>query len=206
MGCLEPVMVLAEKAARAARTMFFNKHKRTYRKFQKRYAESFERDFPSDLLVDPLFQIEHSGENSLLVGTQEAREKQYLKSSDIINFLNEAPEGYLLAGFWGYGLNSHCFHYARADSWSRVWFRLPFGGAYMDNEDLAVAIPDFLEAFDEFEASIGSIVNDVEAVQNMMAGHYRIETSTGNVFETDKSLLFYPTFTSVFADVFADEM
>jgi len=39
-----------------------------------------------------------------------------------------------------------------------------------------------------------------------MAGHYRLETSTGNVFETDKSLLFYPTFMNVFADVFADEM
>jgi hypothetical protein len=179
--------------------MFFNKHKRTYRKFQNRYAKSFERDFPSNLLVDPLFQIGHPGENTLLVGTQEARDKQYLKSSEIINFLNEAPEGYLLAGFWGYGLNSHCFHYARADSWSRVWFRLPFGGAYMDNEDLAVA-------FDEFETSIGSIASDVEAVQNMMAGHYRLETSTGNIFETDKSLLFYPTFMSVFADVFADEM
>jgi len=76
----------------------------------------------------------------------------------------------------------------------------------MDNQDLAVAIPDFLEAFDEFEASIGSIVSDVEAVQNMMSGHYRLETSAGAVFETDKSLLFYPTFTSVFADVFADEM
>lgn len=186
--------------------MFFNKHKRVFKKFQNRYTESFEREFPHDLLVDPLFKIDHPAKESLLVGTEEAKEKQYLKGSDVVSFLNEAPEGYLLAGFWGYGLNSHCFHYARANSWSRVWFRLPFGGAYMDNQDLAVAIPDFLEAFDEFEASIGSIVSDVEAVQNMMSGHYRLETCTGNVFETDKSLLFYPTFMNVFADVFADEM
>ncbi|MEQ8194575.1 MAG: hypothetical protein RIB59_08810 [Rhodospirillales bacterium] len=187
--------------------MLFNKHKRAVRKLHKRFAASFEREIPSDLIAgQTLFAIDHPGANSLLVGSEEAKEKQFLKGSEIVTFLNEAPEGYLLAGFWGYGLNSHCFHYARADSWSRVWFRLPFGGTHMDNEDLAAAIPDFIEAFDEFEASVGGLVSDIEAVQNMMTGHYRLETHSGAVFETDRSLLYYPVFSNVFADVFADEM
>lgn len=84
---------------------------------------------------------------SLLVGSKGAIKRQYLIQGDIGEFLRHAPEGYFLVGFWGHGFNSHAFYYLRVDSKSKIFFRLPYGGVYMDNKNEAEHISKFLPEF-----------------------------------------------------------
>ena len=69
-----------------------------------------------------------------LIGSKEALKETYLVQGAIDEFFINAPEGYFLMGFWGHGTNSYAFYYCKVDSKSKIFFRLPYGGGYMDND------------------------------------------------------------------------
>lgn len=120
-----------------------------------------------------LYSIKRPG---LLIGSKEALEHQYLVQGDIRPFLSHAPEGYFLIGFWGHGFNSYAFYYLRVDSISKIFFRLPYGGVYMDNKKGAERIGKFLPEFFDFEEKLKTMgLRRLYAVESMGSGWYEVE-------------------------------
>jgi hypothetical protein len=95
-----------------------------------------------------------NAQEAMLFGSDSARARRCLTQADLDWFLNDAPQGYGMVGFWGYGVNSYAFYYARVDAWSRVYFRLPYGGVYMDNAQASMQIGLFVRALFEFERRV----------------------------------------------------
>src|SRR5690606_25955874 len=73
--------------------------------------------------------------DGLLIGSKEALKSPYLVQGGINSFLISEIDEYFITGFWGHGINSHAFYYSRIDNLSKIFFRLPFGGVYMNNEE-----------------------------------------------------------------------
>ena len=91
-----------------------------------------------DLPQEELFCLSEEG---LLYGSAIARENKYLVQSDIHEFKTSDARGYFLMGYWGHGINSYAFYYSRIDDWSHIFFRLAYGGAYMNNDEAARDVP-----------------------------------------------------------------
>src|SRR4029077_20398918 len=108
----------------------------------------------------------------LLFGSEQAISCQYLIQEDIKLFIQEAPEGYLLVGFWGYGMNSESFYYSRVDRQARVLFRLPFGNVYHGGRDEAADVRAFLEAWSAFEEAVAGDLRRLLAVETGGSGRY----------------------------------
>ena len=139
-----------------------------------------------------------SPENSLLVGSPSARDNACLLQGEIKEFLDDSPEGYFLAGFWGHGVNSYAFYYSLADYWRKIFFRLPYGGVYMDNKKNADMIREFLISYLEFERAIKDRAEILVAVDSMSAGYYEIVLPDGESIELKESLFHDPSFKEKF--------
>lgn len=109
---------------------------------------------------------------SMFFGSEHARAYTVLTDSDMAWFVEQAPVGYATFGFWGYGVNSYAFYYSRVDEWSRVFFRLPYGGVYMDNIQAADYISAFVPAYFEFERRIRGVTDNWIALDAMGSGRY----------------------------------
>jgi hypothetical protein len=160
--------------------------------FKQRFQKYLNMPVPESFLqgreLFPVFQ------DGLLLGSQLAIEKQYLAQGHIYKFLQLCPENYYLIGFWGHGVNSYAFYYSRVDDWSKILFRLPYGGLYMDNLKMAEQIREFLIAFLAFEQSIIGKVDQFIAIDSMGAGQYNIEYPDGTVIQSRGSLFRQPDF------------
>ncbi|MGV8080973.1 MAG: hypothetical protein AB2L22_13065 [Syntrophales bacterium] len=139
----------------------------------------------------------------LLFGSKIASQNPLLVQRSIEYFIKKCPIGYFLIGFWGHGINSYAFYYSRVDSWSKIFFRLGYGGAYMDNEVEAERIREFLPRYFEFENKISSKVKKFIAVDSMMSGFYKIVLSNGKRCQIKQSLLLNPDFDDRFGHLFA---
>jgi len=120
-----------------------------------------------------LINIEPDRGDGLLVGSKEALEHQYLVQGDMRPFLDKAPDGYFLVGFLGHGFNSYGFYYSIVDSNSRIFFRLPYGGAYMDNKKEAIRIRKFLLKFSDFKRKLQDATT-FNVIESMGEGFYEI--------------------------------
>jgi hypothetical protein len=109
------------------------------KKLKSYFYESFGIPIPEYMLPDielvPIY--DEDPDETFLFGSPMAVKKPYLIQSEIDLFIDCWPKEYFLIGFWGHGVNSYAFYYLRADSWSNIFFRLPYGGIYMDNEENA---------------------------------------------------------------------
>jgi hypothetical protein len=92
----------------------------------------------------------------------------------------------------------------RIDAWSKVYFRLPYGGFYTDNPKMAILIQQFLPRYFEFEQQLKGKVKMLEAVEAMLPSRYRIVRSDGKVIEREQSLLGNPDFAGQFGDLVVD--
>jgi hypothetical protein len=117
------------------------------------------------------------------------------------HFLEQAPEGYLLAGFWGHGIQSYAFYYARVDARSRVYFRLPYGGVYTDNERAALKIRAFLTRYFAIEPAIRARASSFVAVEAMGTARYDVHGKDGTRVELETSLFHDAAFEERFAAV-----
>lgn len=124
-----------------------------------------------------------------LIGSRSALKKFYLSQGDIWEFFSNNPENYFLIGFWGHGFNSHAFYYIRTDSKSKIFFRLPFGGTYMNNERASERISKFLAFFFDFENKIIDNVKEFIALESFGQAKYKIIRNDGSSFVFEKSLL-----------------
>lgn len=134
-------------------------------------------------------------QEAMLFGSESARARRCLTQADLEWFERDAPQGYAMVGFWGYGVNSYAFYYARVDAWSRVYFRLPYGGMYMDNEQASEQIRLFVQSLFAFERRVRPSSSQWIAVE---AGeHSRYERTSGpkhwgmeaSIFQDDDPLV-----------------
>jgi hypothetical protein len=152
-------------------------------------------------LENNLVPIDGSAVTSLMFGSPVAAEKQFLIQSDIDQFITSCPQGYFLVGFWGHGISSHAFYYSRVDSWSRIFFRLSYGGVYTNKKIMAKFIKKFLKNYFSFEKKVKETGGNFIAIESMRKGYYKIDLPDKNVmFEVNESLLAEPTFEEEFGD------
>lgn len=171
------------------------------KKLEEIFKESFGLPINQVIPLEKgMIAIDGSPENALLFGSRIAAKEPFLVQGDINSFLISCPEGYFLVGFWGHGMNSHAFYYSRVNSWSKVFFRLPFGGAFDDNDMLAKCIPQFLREFFKFEKRLMEKDEILIAVESMGYGNYKILHSDNKTFEFNESLLTDPNFDKRFEE------
>jgi len=148
---------------------------------------------PKDKKLFPLDNADP--DKAYLFGSKEAKQRTYRIQANILPFIQECPEGYfLLGGPWGYGINSYALYYSRVDFWSKIFFRLPIGGCYMNDEREGKRIREFLTSYFEFEKHIRGNAKLFIAVDSMWSGEYRILFNNGNAFELGETLLAKPDF------------
>lgn len=112
------------------------------------YAEEMTEDELNRLLRRPAKVKDLNG--AYLVGTKSAAENLMLTSGSF-GYLNKLKPGYFFMGYWGHGVNSYSFYYARIDKKSRIYFRLLYGGYYTDVKEDAAMIREFLLSYFKYE-------------------------------------------------------
>jgi hypothetical protein len=163
--------------------------------FQKSFGVPIEQILR---LKKNLIPIAGNVEDALLFGSKAAADNPYLLDPHLEEFIESTPEGYFLIGFWGYGVNSYAFYYSVVDSFKKVWFRLPYGGAYSNNDEEAKYIRKFLFNFFEFQHNLYGKVEKLIAMESMGGGYYKIIKSGGNITEIRESFLRNPDFEGKF--------
>lgn len=143
-----------------------------FKKIEDLVLENFKISL-SEIPMPPRSEIFLIPSDGLLLGSKKALEGQYLAEGDIYGFFDSAPEGYFLMGFWGHGVNSYAFYYLRVDSKTKIFFRLPYGGVYMDNPKEANRIRNFLPKFFDFERNLKNI-KSFHALESMGNGGYKV--------------------------------
>ena len=148
-----------------------------------------------------LLPIDSQSDVAYLFGSPIAVENPYLIQGSIGHFIESSPEGYFLVGFWGHGANSYAFYYSFVNSWKKVFFRLPYGGVYMDNKKMAKYIIAFLTLYFKFEQKIEGKVSEFIAVESMYEGFYRIVMPDNNSLEFRESFFAEPEFEKNFYSI-----
>jgi len=162
---------------------------RTVEEIRSAYREVFGVAMPVGLWTDGLEVVP----GGLLASTDPALGATYLTASGMRCFLGQPP-GFLLTGFWGHGINSHAYYYLRVDAWSRIYFRLPHGGVYMDNRRQRVSVREFLFAWFEFEARAREELVRLQAVESMGVGSYHLSHRDGRELVLGRSFFGRPRF------------
>lgn len=172
-------------------------------KLKATFQKCFGIPIPKIMLPEEnLSPLDGKPEDALLYGSGIAIQKPLLVQCDIRQFIESCPKGYFLIGFWGHGVNSYAFYYSRVDSWSKLFFRLPYGGVYMDNEEMARCIREFLNHYFDFEQEIMEKVRTIVAIESMGVGYYKIVMPGCKTFESEESLFEDPNFKEKFGYLF----
>lgn len=161
-----------------------------FRYYDLKLQQAFQKvfGFPIPFSIQDLQPIEGK---TFLLGSPIALKKQFLLQGCINEFLESCPEGYFLLGFWGHGLMSDGFYYSRVDSWSKIFFRLPYTGAYYtieEGKEMVRCVREFLTQFVEFENKISTRAKSLIAVESMGEGYYKVVMLNGKTYEIKMSL------------------
>jgi hypothetical protein len=168
----------------------------------QKLKDTFEKifDLPFSILPLPkykLYPIGKSSNKALLFGSKMALKKLFLVQGQIFRFTNICSQDYFLVGFWGHGVNSYAFYYSRCDEWSKICFRLPYGGVYMDNKEAASDISKFLSNYFKFEKQVKKPGSQLVAIDAMHEALYKLKAADGKKLEYNKSLLTDPNFSEI---------
>ena len=148
-----------------------------------------------DLPQEELFCL---SENGLLYGSAIAFKKNYLVQGDIHDFITSDAKGYFLMGFWGHGINSYAFYYSRIDDWSHIFFRLAYGGVYMDDAERATKVREFLSKYFAFESELKHKTKSIVAIESMGYGNYIFTLPDGRLVSLKESLYWNADFKGKF--------
>jgi len=155
-----------------------------------------------DLPQEELFCL---SENGLLYGSALARKNNYLTQGDINEFITSDARGYFLMGYWGHGINSYAFYYSRIDDWSHIFFRLAYGGIYLDNDKAARDVREFLLNYFKFEPELKRKAKSLTAIDSMGSGSYSITLLDGRLVSLEESMYGRADFSGKFKDLIQDE-
>lgn len=163
------------------------------------FTKYFGMPFPDALLPD--CAVHPLGESGVLFGSESVTDHQVLTAH--VEFLESAPSGYYMIGFWGYGANSYAFYYVRVDERRKIYLRLPYGGAYSDTEEEANDIRRFFEGYLEFEEIIRRKDASLLAYESMgCLPTWKITLPDGQVFECGYPSLLEQPFRQTFPALF----
>lgn len=151
-----------------------------------------------DLPQEELFCL---SKNGLLYGSATAIKKTYLVQGNINDFVTSDAKGYFLMGFWGHGINSYAFYYNRIDDWSHIFFRLAYGGGYMDNAETARDVLEFLSNYFTFEPELKLKAKSLTAIDSMGSGYYSITLLDGSLVSLEESMYGRADFSGKFNDL-----
>lgn len=90
-----------------------------------------------------------------------------------------APLGTWMTGFWGYGLNSYAFYFARKDERREVYLRLAYGGAYGKPFGEARQVREFIDRYLDFEAWASPRARSWSVLSDMGGGLARVAFNDG---------------------------
>lgn len=152
-----------------------------------RLKTKMEKNFSLSLIDFPFPEIPiYIIPNHFLIGSKEALEELFVAEGHIHHLMRDM-DNYFLMGYWGHGMNSYAFYYVRVDSERKIFFRLPFGGAYTDNDKSSRTINSFFTKYLDFEKKINGKVKKLTAVRSMgHRSHYVMEKENGDIIELDK--------------------
>jgi hypothetical protein len=151
------------------------------------FQQSFGISLPR-VVVLPHEELICLTEDGLLYGSATAKQKPYLIQGDIHDFISSDDKGYFFIGFWGHGINSYAFYYGRIDEWSHIFFRLPYGGGYMDNRIAARRVRMFLSNYFAFEPELKDKAKTIIAIDSMGYGNYTMVLLDGRLVSLEESL------------------
>ena len=140
-------------------------------------------------------------ENGLLYGSAIAKQKNFLVQFDIDDFIASDDKGYFLIGYWGHGINSYAFYYLRIDDWSHIFFRLAYGGVYMDDAKAARKVREFLSNYFAFEPELKLKAKSLIAIDSMGYGDDLITLLDGRLVSLKESLYGNADFSGEFNDL-----
>ena len=145
----------------------------TFEELRKSFEKDFSIPFPPELL--PPGGIESLKEAGQALVCSAQVDQRYLIQGDINGFVDEAPKGAYLTGYWGHGANSYAHYIVLTDGWRRLFFRQFWGGAYGDPKSDAAGIRDFLGRYTRFENLVRGKVSVLVVVNSMghQEGYYR---------------------------------
>ena len=153
------------------------------------FEKYFEMPFPDEMLPDcEVFPFTTDTESCYLFGSKNALKTPTLTQGDIDTFMNHAPNGYYMIGFWGHGTNSYAFYYVRNNGWRKILFRLGYGGAYMDNVEEAKTICSFLGDYLEFEKQIQKNNASIVILSSMETSSCEVFLSDGKEFKSEEMI------------------
>ena len=152
-------------------------------------------------LQEDLIPFGKNADDAKLFGTKVAAKNLFLLQGHINKFIKLCPEGYFLVGFWGHGVNSYAFYFSEVNSWKKIFFRLPYGGVYMDNEKMSKYICNFLSNYFNLEKKLHGKVKYIIAIESMDEGYYKIIMSDSKKIEIRESFFQKPKFEEKFADL-----
>jgi hypothetical protein len=142
------------------------------------YAEGMNEDELNKLISRPAKAKDLS--EAYLVGTKSAAKKLILTEGGF-EFLHEMKPGYFFMGYWGYGVYSYSFYYARIDRKSRVYFRLLYGGYYTNIKEDAAEIREFLLSYFKYENWLKENSKHFIAINVTEAEFYKAKLKDGKV-------------------------
>ncbi|MCU7493332.1 MAG: hypothetical protein HF312_20845 [Ignavibacteria bacterium] len=142
------------------------------------YAEGMNEEEVNKLISRPAKAKDLN--EAYLVGTKSAAKKPILTEGGF-DFLHEIKPGYFFMGYWGYGVNSYSFYYARIDRKSRVYFRLLYGGYYTDDKEDAAEIREFLLSYFKYENWLKENSKHFIAINVTEAEFYKAKLKDGKV-------------------------
>lgn len=146
----------------------------TFEELRKSFEKDFSIPFPDELLPPGgIASLKEVGQ--ALVCSAQGKAQRYLIQGDINDFVDAAPAGAYLTGYWGHGANSYAHYIVLTDGWRRLFFRQFWGGAYGHPESDAAAIRDFLKRYVRFENIARGKVRELVLVNSMgrQEGYYR---------------------------------
>lgn len=165
------------------------------------FARWMKAEFPIPLPdnCQPIGSVHSDGlEWVSVTGTPVAAQYPVYMPKDLIEIGGVDLRGTFMTGFWGYGINSHAFYLNIVDEIRRLFFRLPFGGVYMDANEARKRVLHFLESYQQFsEQQIGDTVTHIEGMENMGMGSYLVCFSDGQQKRHEGSLLYGSGFTQL---------
>jgi hypothetical protein len=160
------------------------------RRFAREEAPSLRKPEPPALRTDRI---------QLLIGKAHGPKYWHGKFSRR-DFIRDCPMGFFLAGFDRHWMGLLRFYYMRRDDWSHVLFRLPCRGASPHESKLAIAVPDFLDAFAAFSRELRPRVRALIACEksnNPMGSFYEIIMADGSARWSEETQFYNGDFSAL---------
>lgn len=147
-----------------------------FSRLKQRFVKEIGVRFPAALEPDPAREPLSAESTDLLAFSEAISGRLPLPSVD---GFEGAPLGTWLAGFWGYGVNSYAFYFARKDERREVYLRLAYGGVYGKPLGDARQAREFIDRYLGFEDWASPRARRWSVLSDMGGGLVRLELNDG---------------------------